>query len=491
MTRGRKTVHTRYAHRRYGVIAVLIATALTSLPAAAQVAKQVAEQKVPSTDRTAMEVTVYNGNLALVRETRKLHLVKGVNRLALIDVSPSMQPPTASVTVHAAKPVTPIEQTFAFDLLTPQSLLRHSVGQTVRVIRTNPATGDEKMENAKILSARNGVILQIGHRIETGVPGRIVYDTLPAGLREEPTLLATVEAGDAEPATLDLRYLTAGITWQADYVAKLDKAGTSLSVQAVATITNNSGAAYDDATLRLVAGTINQGPAGRRPELRAMAAKAAVQAPASVAPQPIGDMHLYPIPRKTTLGNRETKQIVLFDAARVPVTKEYRIVGNGVFHTRRFGNPLTVNAERLLRFKNDKPSSLGIPMPAGTFRVYGATEQVSDTFLGADHIAHTAKGEEVVLALGDAFDITARRVQTEFHTQGLPKNTYDSGHRIKIRNAKSQPVTVKVVEHIPGDWKILSASSKFKKTASDEAEWSIPIPANGEKTLTYKVRVQR
>ena len=130
-------------------------------------------------------------------------------------------------------------------------------------------------------------------------------------------------------------------------------------------------------------------------------------------------------------------------------------------------------------------------MPAGTFRVYGATETVSDTFLGADRIEHTAKGQEVTLALGEAFDITARRVQTEFRTQGLPKNTYETGHQIKVRNATSKPVTVKVIEHIPGDWEILSASHKFKKIASDQAEWSLPVPANGETTLTYKARVQR
>jgi hypothetical protein len=486
-TRDRRTVHPSYTGRRYGAAAALIATAFAVLPASAQVA----EQSVPSKDRSLMEVTVYNGNLALVRETRTASLAKGLNRLALTGVSPSMQPSTASVTVQAEKPVAQIEQTFAFDLLTPEALLRHSVGQTVRIIRTNPATGEEKMENAKILSARNGVILQIGERIETGVPGRIVYDTLPANLREMPTLLATVDASEAEPATLDLRYLTGGINWQADYVAQLDKTGSTLAVQAVATVTNNSGAAYDDATLRLVAGSINQGPASGQPELRAMAAKEAMAAAAPIAPQPIGDMHLYPIPRKATLGDRETKQIVLFDATRVPVTKEYRIVGNGSFHTRRFGDPLTVNAERLLRFKNDKQAGLGVPMPAGTFRVYGATEHVSDTFLGADHIEHTANGEEIVLALGDAFDITARRVQTDFHTQGLPKNTYESAHEIKIRNATSHPVTVKVIEHLPGDWEILSASHKFKKTASDQAEWSIPIPAESDRTLTYKARVQR
>ncbi|MGH6618453.1 MAG: DUF4139 domain-containing protein, partial [Alphaproteobacteria bacterium] len=311
----------RGSRRQFPAVAALLAAACVSLPAAAQPAERAAAPQ----DRTAMELTVYNGNLALVRETRRVSLTKGVNSLALTGVSPAMQPATASVAVQAQKPVTQIGQTFAFDLLTPEALLRHSVGNTVRVIRTNPATGEETTESAKVLSARDGVILQIGDRIETGIPGRIVYDALPPTLREKPTLLATVEAAAAEPATLDLRYLTGGVSWQADYLAELDKNGSSLSVQAVATLTNNSGAAYEDATLRLVAGTINQGPVGFRPEMmRTMAAKDAAAA-APVPSQPVGDMHVYPIPRKTTLADRETRQIVLFESARVPVAREYRL----------------------------------------------------------------------------------------------------------------------------------------------------------------------
>lgn len=469
-------------------VAALVAAACVSLSAAAQPAERTAAPQ----DRTTMELTVYNGNLALVRETRRVDLTKGVNSLALTGVSPAMQPATASVTVQAQKPVTLIDQTFAFDLLTPEALLRHSVGNTVRVIRTNPATGEETTESAKVLSARDGVILQIGDRIETGIPGRIVYDALPPTLREKPTLLATVEAADAEPATLDLRYLTGGVSWQADYLAELDKSGASLSVQAVATLTNNSGAAYEDATLRLVAGTINQGPVGFRPEsMRTMAAKDMAAAAAPVPSQPVGDMHVYPIPRKTTLADRETRQIVLFESARVPVMREYRFVGNGGYHVRRVPEPVTVNAERRLRFKNDKPAGLGVPMPAGTFRVYGGTGDTADTFLGADHVQHTAAGGEVVLDLGRAFDITARRVQTDYRTQGLPKNASESAHEIELRNASARAVTVKVVEHLPGDWEILKSSQPFKKAASDRAEWSIEIPANGERTLTYEARVQR
>lgn len=441
--------------------------------------------------RTAIAVTIYNGNVAFVHEQRRIDLKSGRNVLALSGVSPSMQPATASVLADAPKNATLVDQTFAFDLLTPASLLKHSVGRTVRVIKTHPTTGEETVEIAKVLSTRNGVILQIGNRIETKVPGRIAYDALPSTLRESPTLLATFDVKRPAATTLDLHYLTGGLTWQADYVAKLDAAEANLSLQAVATITNNSGAAFREAALRLVAGSINQGPQGAPPPRRGLSARketAALAAP--VPPQPAGDMHIYPIPERTSLEDRATKQIVLFRAPTVPVTKEYRIEGNGSFYTRRFGNPLTLNAERLLHFTNKDKQGLGLPMPAGTIRVYGNADGSGGTFFGADRIGHTPDGADVRLRLGRAFDITAKRKQTDFRKQGLPKNAYESTHEIKIGNATGKAVTVKIVERMPGDWKILDSSAKHQKSASDRAEWSITVPSKGETALTYTVRVQ-
>ncbi|MEM9682217.1 MAG: DUF4139 domain-containing protein [Pseudomonadota bacterium] len=462
------------------MLALCAAVFMMAAPAMAQDAKP-----------TQMEVTVYSGNLAMIRESRDITLAKGRNEIPLTGVSPSMQPSSASVDVTATQPVSLVDQVFAFDLLTPETLLRHSVGDTVRVIRTNPATGAETTEDAKVLSARNGIVLQIGDRIETGVPGRIVFEKLPPSLRAEPTLIAAFQVNAETKGTLDLRYLTSGISWQADYVAQLHESGAQLSLQAVATITNNSGAAYEDAALRLVAGTVNQPAGDVRPVMQAVEAKRGLAAAAPVAPQPVGDMHLYAIPEKVTLGDNETRQIVLFEAAHVPVTKEYRIVGNGAYHVQRFPTPLTVNAERLLKFKDNEKSELGVPMPAGIVRVYGATETVSDTFLGADRINHTARGEEVTLTLGTAFDITAERRQTEYKTQGLPKNTFETSHEIKIRNATTRPVTVKVIERLPGDWEILETSNQYKKISADQAEWLIAIPGGEQKTLTYTARVKR
>ena len=475
----------RTATGKRGLWRILAITAFLLSPTGAFA--QGSERVVSDEARTALDVTIYNSNVALIRDQRRIKLAKGLTTLALTGVSPSMQPATVGVATGVAKLV---DLNFAFELLTPASLLKHSVGRTVRVIKTNPKTGEESVEVATVLSARNGVVLRIGDRIETQVPGRLVYDQLPKTLRESPTLLATVET-DAETETpLDIRYLTGGLTWQASYVADLDASETTVSLQALATVTNNSGTPYNDATLRLVAGTINQVPEARPANVAALGAKRGAPVAADVPVQGVSDMHMYPIDGIVALGDQETKQIALFQAPKVKVTKEYRILGNENFHTRRFGGPLVVNAERVLRFKNDKDSGLGVPMPAGVVRVYGNDSEAANPFLGADQIRHTAAGQEIRLTLGNAFDITATRRQTNFQTQGLPKNVYEATHEIKLSNATSRSVMVTVVERIPGDWRILSSSGKHKKISANRAQWVVTVPANNSKTLTYKVRVQ-
>ena len=448
------------------------------------------EQTVSKATRTRLDLTIYNGNLALIQDQRRVKLKKGVNHLALSGVSPSMQPATAAVTAQAKQPVTLIEQTFAFDLLTPEALLKHSVGRKVRIIKTHPTTGKESQVTATVLSTRNGVVLKIGDKIETGIPGRLAFNSLPETLRERPTLLASLRSKAATTARVDIRYLTSGITWQADYIAELNTEESAIALQGVATITNNSGVSYKKARLRLVAGQVNRRQVTTRANVRALAAKPAASVAGRAAPQQVSDLHFYPVDRQASIGDRETKQITLFRAPDVPVTKEYRILGDGTFYTRRFGNALVVNAETILRFKNVKSGGLGLPMPAGTVRVYSGARKAATIFLGEDGLAHTANGEEIELKLGRAFDITATRRQKDFRKQGLPKNTYEAVQEIEVRNATENSVVVVLEERIPGDWKIISSSAKHKKPASDRAEWRLTVPAQGKATLSYKARVQ-
>ncbi|MGE4220149.1 MAG: DUF4139 domain-containing protein, partial [Alphaproteobacteria bacterium] len=308
-----------------GLVLLLLAGISPGLPAAAQEAAPAVE----SPDQGAVGLTIYNDGLALVADRRTVRLPKGASRIAVEQVSTAMQPETVLVEADRSGPPLAVRsRSFNFDLLTPEALLQRAVGGTVRVIQVNPATGQEKVEQAEVLSAANGVVLKIGDRIETGVPGRLVFDSLPAGLTERPTLYVAVDSESPRDAAFDLRYLTGGLTWRADYVAALAPDAKTLDFSGFATITNTSGVAYRDAAVRLVAGSVNREaqPMPRAAPVMVMM-KTEDAAGAGPAPQPVGDLHLYPLSGRLTLEQRETRQQALVGPVRVPVVRTYRIEG--------------------------------------------------------------------------------------------------------------------------------------------------------------------
>lgn len=468
-----------------GLALLLLAATAPGLPAAAQEGAA-----VESPAQGPVGLTIYNDGLALVADRRTVRLEKGANRIAVEQVSTAMQPETVLVEADRnGAPLAVRARSFNFDLLTPSALLQRAVGSTVRVIQVNPATGQEKVEQAEVLSAAEGVVLKIGDRIETGVPGRLVFDSLPPGLTERPTLYVAVDSDTAREATFDLRYLTGGLSWRADYVAALAPDGKTLDFSGFATITNTSGVAYRDAAVRLVAGSVNR---EAQPMPRAAPAMAMMKmedsAGSGPVPQAVGDLHLYPLAGRLTLEQRETRQQGLVGPVRVPVVRTYRIDGGGA-HLGRQDQPVDDQATVRLTFVNEKSGGLGQPLPRGTVRVYGAADG-GPVFLGEDGIEHRAAGEEVKLDIGRAFDIAATRRQTDFQSEGLPKRIFESAHAIELRNAKPEAVEVIVTESIPGDWTMLKESQKHEKPTAGTARWTITVPANGKTELTYRVRVQ-
>ena len=462
-----------------------IAAALMLTSAAhAQTVTEIVSQ---GSSRTATAVTVYNDNLALVKEQRKLSLPGGQVRLSLRDVSAQMQPETALLSAVTGKPITLIEQNFDFDLLTPQKLLDKYIGHEVTVIRSNPATGAETREKATVLAASQGTVLRFADRIETGVPGRLAFDSVPGTLRDRPTLSVLLDAGSGNQ-TLELSYLTAGLGWKADYVANLNEGGKTLDLNGWVTLTNSSGAAYENATLQLVAGSLNRVQPQRRNfrnegKVMAMAADAA-------APREEGllDYHLYTFERPTTLAENQTKQLALLSASGVAAEKEYLLAGNDYYYMSRYdtiGEKLKPAV--FVIFKN-KGGQLGKPLPAGTVRVYARDSQGAAQFVGEDHIEHTAKNETVRLRLGEAFDITADRKQTNY--KRINDHSNENAYSIVIRNAKNEAVTVKVQEPMPGDWEITQQNLKHVKESAHSAVWNVTVPAEGSTTLEYTARVK-
>ena len=453
----------------------------------------------PSTlaDQQSVAVTIYNENLALVKDLRRIAFDAGRNTLALREVSGRMRPETALLrSVSHPGSLRLLEQNFDFDLLTPAKLLEKYVGRQVRVFRINEKTGEESVETATVLAANGGVVLRIGDRIETGLPGRIVYDEVPANLRDRPTLVTDLEAVRAGSQQVELSYLTGGLSWKADYVAELNAADNALDLTGWVTLTNTSGTAYPNAKLQLVAGDVNR----VRDEMRmAMKAQRAMEAAAAaprqdMAQEQLFEYHLYTLQRPTTIADKQTKQVSLLGAQGVPVAKELLLQGSDYYYRSSVGGiGQKIKIGVFVQFENRESSRLGLPMPKGVVRVYKKDSAGNAQFIGEDRIDHTPKNEKVRLKLGDAFDVTADKKQTDFKRRE-PTNrasyVHESAYEIALRNAKKEAVTVTVREPIPGDWTMLEESQRHAKVASGTAEWKVSVPAEGSATLRYRVLVR-
>ena len=452
-----------------------------------QAAEPVRDVTSIAAEREAVAVTVYNDDLALVKERRRVDLATGLTRLSLRDVAAQMRPETALLRAVGGQPLSLLEQNFDFDLLTPQKLLEKYVGREVTVIRAHPTNDSERRERATVLAAGQGTVLRFADRIETGVPGRLAFDSVPSNLRDRPTLSVLLEAAGGKQA-VELSYLTGGLSWKADYVANLAADGKNLDLNAWVTLTNRSGAGFDDATLQLVAGTVNR---VRQQDSRvyAMAAPAPARAKAAEATQEaLLDYHLYSFERPTSIADNQTKQLALLSASAVPVRRQYLLAGNDWYYRDRYNQiGQKLKPAVFLEFEN-KGGQLGKPLPAGIIRVYAKDSKGAAQFVGEDRIAHTAKNEKLQLRLGEAFDITAERKQTNYRK--IADSVSESSWRIELRNAKDEAVVVKVQEPMPGDWEMVQESQKHTKESARVASWNVAVPAGGTTVLEYAVRVK-
>jgi len=447
------------------------------------------EQKITLKDQSEVAVTIYNRDLALIKERRKVTLKSGRNRLAFIDVSGRMRPETAILRAATAGRIALTEQNFNFDIMTRQKLLEKSVGQTVRIVKVHPTTGAETIVEAKVLSALKGVVLQIGDRIETGIPGRIVFDRIPPNLRDRPTLVIDLESKTAGAETLELSYLSRGLTWRADYVGELNATDDKLTLNGWVTLINRSGTTYRNAKLQLVAGDVN---VVRDRIRRRYAAEAKRSSGASaMRRERFFDYHLYGLDRPTTIAQNQIKQVALMSAPGVKVTKEYELqAGGNPYYRRRYTGVVKRPVNVFLAFKNDKASNLGLPMPRGVVRIYKRNAAGKALFVGEDRMDHTPEGNNVRLRMGKAFDVTAERRQVDYDPRVYDRRTYESEHEITLKNARPKPVTVIVREVIGGKWEMLRKTHDFAKIAANLAEWRIQVPGKGRTVLRYRVRVR-
>ena len=475
---------------RLALVGAWVASAVaTAVPAMA------ADLQVPPQDRTALAITIYGNDFGLVNDRRAVTLERGRNHLSFVGVSREIIP--SSAFVSADKPAHVLSLDYRFDLLTPAALLERSVGETVGVIRTHPTTGEENVEPAEVLSVQDGIVLRYRDRIETGVPGRLVFDAVPQGLHPQPTLIGTIVSDTGGPLTLDLGYLTTGLAWEADYIVEVDEergspGGGRLGIIGRATLRNTSGGDFTNATLTLAAGDVSREaqPMARPEAVMAEARMMRIGAP-DVEREAVGDLHLYAIDEPVTLPDRQTRQVRLLSAANVPMEREYVSIGGPPMFRVTRDEPRPEQATVTLRFVNDEKTGPGAPLPAGLVRVYTRDTGGRFRFLGEQGIAHTPVGQPVEVSPGRAFDVTVKREQTDYAEIGAAGEVFESAHRLTVANARKEAVSVKLIETIAGDWEIVEASAPHKKESADRAVWTAHVPAGGSTEVVYRVRVRR
>jgi hypothetical protein len=447
-------------------------------------------------DQSDLALTVYNSNLSLVRDVRQLTLPAGDSLLRFMDIAASINPATVhfrSLTEPAKLDV--IEQNYEYDLLDPNKLLQKFVGREVTLVRPKLASGTSEYEDVKAtLLALNGApVWKIGNEIVTGFSYESIrFPELPDNLYERPTLLWTLQNTGARRHRVEASYLTANLSWSADYVLNVSKDETSGDLDGWVTLVNHSGTAFKNASLQLVAGDLHRVMAQNgMDEMKAMGAIArAVPAPAPFQQESFSEYHLYSLNRRTSVFDQESKQISLLNASHFPVRKVYVVNGQAYYYrgSAQPGAPVKDPVQVFYKFKNEEKAGLGMPLPAGTIRVYQQDSRSGSLFAGEDHIDHTPKDEDISLHIGNAFDIVAERKQTDY--KKIADRVYEFEYEITLRNHKEIPVTVEVNEPIGGDWEMVNSSYKFTKTAAFAAQFDVPVDKDGTSVLKYRVRVR-
>jgi hypothetical protein len=432
--------------------------------------------------RSELDVTVYNSNLALVREVRKAELPGGVFSLEFRDVPAQIEPRSLLVESSDRLGLRILEQNYEFDLMSKEKILEKYVGRQVSWIRE-----DGERISGRLLGMTAGPVFEVGEEIVFEVPGRIALPTLPEDLRARPTLVWKTRTERAGTAAVTASYLTRGVSWSADYVLQLDRTGRSAGLQAWVSLDNRCGAAFADARLLLIAGDIHQAQPPMSFEApRLMGAKADLEAFA-VTEEALYDYHLYTLPGKTTLKDAQIKQVSLFEAENIKVARHYRLRSLPAYYR---GGDFREDKEKIqvfYSFRNEETNNLGMPLPAGVVRVYGQASGGSRQMLGEDRILHTPKDEEIELQVGAAFDITAERKRMDYRR--VSDRVHESEFQITLRNHKDEDVLVEVTETVGGDWRVIQESHPHEKLSATEIRFDLPVPADGETVLKYRVQV--
>ena len=428
---------------------------------------------------TAIELTIYNQNFALVKEQRQMTLEQGLNHMAVADVAATIEPDSVSFkSLDDPNGVVVREQNYQYDVVNSKTILNKSVGKHIKVRQYYNGQVKE-IEGTLLSTPENGIVIQTANGIVINPGGEIEVAELPSGLVSRPTLMWLLQADKGGSQRTEVSYLANQMTWQADYVAVVDPLDKYVDLTGWVTLDNKSGATFENASLNLMAGDVHR--VQENPQMlydRAMPAAAMKAGESQFTEKSFFEYHLYTMKDKTTVKDKESKQVSLLAANRIPAKKVF--VYDGAQNAKK------VNV--LMEIVNSTDNNLGMPLPKGKVRVYKQDPDTNQQFIGEDMIDHTPKDEKLRLYLGDAFDVVGERKQMTDRV--ISNREHEYSYEITLRNHKTLPVTVVVTEHIWGDWKITQASHKYNKKDATTVEFPVEVPKDGEVKVTYTDRVK-
>ena len=429
-------------------------------------------------------LTIYNDNFGLVKQIRNIEFPEGLGEVRFDDVASQIDP--TSVHISLQNPgVSILEQNYQYDLINTTKMMQKYIGSEISII----TEGGDKHRGVLLSFDGSYVLLRDSSGEITITNAKQIVDyrfgSMPDGLILKPTLVWLTDSDSKTNSECEVSYLTDGIKWHTEYVAVVADDEKNLDLSGWVSIENNSGATYKDATLKLVAGTVNRiQPQRGMMDMERLSYAAKGRAEQQFEEESFFEYHLYSLSRPATVANNEIKQISLFPETQTKATKVFTLESG------RYGywNSETEQKIRVnLEFENSTSRGLGMPLPKGKLRVYKADKKGELQFIGEDLIDHTTRDEKVRVFLGEAFDIKAERVKK--NVVDLGKNHRRETFEIKIKNHKDDDIMVTVVEPTAGwsEWKITKSNIEYRKISAYKVEFDVSVKANAENILTYTI----
>ena len=439
-------------------------------------------------DQINVEVAVYNNNIGLIKETRKITLPSGRGELRFMGVASHIMP----VTVHVSSLNFPnnfsvVEQNYEYDLINADKLLDKYVGKKIKIVVWNEYQDRKETVEAILLSNNNGQIYKINNEIFIGHPGIKVLSNIPDDLIAKPTLTWLYDNSTTNEHNLEVSYLTNNLGWKADYVVVLSEDDTSGNISGWVTLDNKSGATYKNAHLKLIAGDVNRVTDVSGNKVVMMSHMERRLTP-QFEEKPFFEYHIYDLQRETTIKDKQTKQVSLLEAAGVKIQKVFLVEGSqGIFtrYYQRNNSKQPVNV--YIKFMNTEENNLAKPIPEGIMRLYKKDSEGSQLFIGEDRIDHTSVGEEISLKIGEAFDVIAERVQTDY--KQISKGLHESEWEITLKNHKDVDVIVNIIEPLTGNWSVINNSHPYTKKDAFTINFDIPVPKDKEVKVKYRLQI--